>query len=392
MSLIDIIVPESSEEGTESVVGAWLKKVGDSVSRNEPLLELSTDKVNLEIPSPSDGVLAEILKAENDSVEPGEVLGKIRSGAQEVKETEVERVTTVAAGRPAAEPTREVRLSPSVRRLVKQHGIDVSVLSGSGRGGRITLADVEEHLRVRPGAKPPGKGDFGTSRRVPHSPMRLQIASHMVESMLRTAPHVTSVFEVDMTRVLAHRSGSKQAFEEQGVRLTLTAYFVSAAAAASGEVPEVNSRWHDDGLELLSDCNVGVAAAVNGGLIVPVVRRAQRLSLIEIARALQDVTTRARAGKLSTEDVQGGTLTLTNHGVSGSLIATPIINQPQSAILGIGKLQKRVIVSEVDGVDSLQIKPMIYVTLTIDHRALDGFQANRFLTRFVNVLESWDAN
>ena len=225
---------------------------------------------------------------------------------------------------------------------------------------------------------------------IPHTSMRRQIAKHMVESLLRTAPHVTAVFDADMTAVVDHRAAHKQAFETKGIKLTYTAYFVKATAEALQAVPEVNSRWHDDALEVFEDVNIGVATALGkAGLIVPVIHRAQSLDLFGIATRLQTLTQKARAGKLLHEDVQHGTFTLTNHGVSGSLIATPIINQPQSAILGIGKLEKRLVVVEEKGRDTIQIAPRAYVTLTIDHRALDGFTANTFLSKFVESLEHW---
>ena len=219
--------------------------------------------------------------------------------------------------------------------------------------------------------------------------MRLGIANHMVESMLKVAPHVTAIFDMDMSAVIAHRAANKVNFEQRGVKLTFTAYFVQAALQALEAVPQVNSKWHDDVLEVFADVNVGIATALEDGLIVPVIHKVQNLNLLGIADRLQDLTGRARKGGLQPGDVQGGTFTITNHGVSGSLIATPIINQPQSAILGIGKMEKRVVVTEDSGIEALAIKPKIYVTLTIDHRALDGYQANKFLTRFVSVIENW---
>jgi 2-oxoglutarate dehydrogenase E2 component (dihydrolipoamide succinyltransferase) len=218
--------------------------------------------------------------------------------------------------------------------------------------------------------------------------MRRSIAQHMVQSVA-TAPHVTSVFEADLSAVIADRDTKKAEFESRGVKLTYTAYFVRAAAAALKAVPEVNSRWHDDALEIFDDLNIGVATALgSGGLIVPVILKAQDLDLFGIAEKLQDLTERARAEKLDARDVQNGTFTISNHGVSGSLVATPIIiNQPQSAILGIGKLERRVVPVSESGND-VTVKPMCYVSLTIDHRVLDGFQANQFLTAFVKSIET----
>jgi 2-oxoglutarate dehydrogenase E2 component (dihydrolipoamide succinyltransferase) len=211
--------------------------------------------------------------------------------------------------------------------------------------------------------------------------MRKSIAEHMVRSM-QAAPHVTAVFEADLSRVIAH----KQA--QRGERITYTAYFVRAAVAALQAVPEANSRWHANGLELFEDCNIGVAVALEGGgLIVPVLQRAQELDLAKTAQRVQDLTGRARTGKLEPREVQGGTFTISNHGVSGSLLAAPIvINQPQSAILGVGKLEPR---ARVSAAGAIEARPMLYVTLTIDHRVLDGFQANVFLSKWVEVIEQW---
>lgn len=395
---IDIILPESSQEGTESVIASWLKNVGDRIELYEPILEISTDKVNVEISSPADGVLIEILKHENEQIEIGDILGRIQLVEEGSEQKEIAPIQPADKIQQITETVlsdseftnQETRLSPSVRRLVKQHNINVSQIKGSGKRGRISFQDVENYLETSVKDQPKEAViDKLTDRKIAHTPMRLSIAHHMVDSMLKTAPHVTAIFDADMSAVIAHRENHKEDFQRRGIKLTYTAYFVKAVVDALHAVPEVNSCWHDDGLELFADCNIGIATALEGGLIVPVLHQAQNLDLYSIAEKLQDLTNRARNNKLEQHEVHNGTFTITNHGVSGSLIATPIINQPQSAILGIGKLEKRVVVSEVKGTDSIQIKPMIYVTLTIDHRALDGFQANTFLTKFVEVLENW---
>jgi 2-oxoglutarate dehydrogenase E2 component (dihydrolipoamide succinyltransferase) len=259
------------------------------------------------------------------------------------------------------------------------------MIQGTGRGGRITVQDVErfvEQAAPQEGARELGsKGADGPSgRRVPHTQIRKSIAEHMVRSM-RTAPHVTAVFEADLSAVVGHR-------QAQSTRATYTAYFVQASVAALKAVPEVNSRWHDDALELFDDCNIGVAVALPaGGLIVPVLHKAQELDLVQTAQRLKDLTARARDGKLEPKEVQGGTFTISNHGVSGSLLAAPIvINQPQSAILGVGKMEDRAKLAVAGGFEA---RPCAYVTLTIDHRVLDGFQANAFLTKWVEVIERW---
>lgn len=362
--LVDVRLPTDQAEGTESVVAVWFKAVGDAVVENEPLVEISTDKVSVEIAAPASGVLQEILKQEGEHVELGEVIGRIAAGG--------------------SDEDLSPELSPAVRRLLKQHGLSASAVAGTGKGGRISVQDVEAHVAGGTAAAPESSGI--PSRKVPHNQMRKSIAHHLAESV-RVAPHVTSVFEVDLTAVKADRAKRKPEFEKQGVRLTYTAYFVRATVEAVKAVPETNARWHADALEIWEDMNIGIGTALEtGGLIVPVLRKAQDMDLLATARAMGVMTEKARAGSLSTSDVQGGTFTISNHGVSGSLVATPIIiNQPQSAILGIGKLEDRAVVRN----GQVVIRPMAFVTLTIDHRVLDGFSANAFLSRWVDVVESW---
>jgi len=391
----DIVLPTDQTEGTTNTVGKWFKAVGDRVELNDPLLEIITDKVTVEIAAPAAGVLAEILQAEGATVEPGAVLGRIGNHGGVTLSAGV--TLSEAKGPPggiasaAAQPRNDNpqssrggeaadAISPAVRRLLQEHNLDASQLKGSGRGGRISVQDVESHLAKGspvPASRPPV---LPSSRLVPHTTMRKTIAAHMVKSAA-TAPHVTSVFEADLSRVLAHR-------EAHGKAHTLTAYFVRATVTALHKVPEVNSRWHEEGLELMADCNIGIATALaSGGLIVPVLHEAQDLDLAQTAARLTDLTTRARDNRLEPREVQNGTFTISNHGVSGSLLAAPvIINQPQSAILGVGKLAQRV---RVDSAGGFVARPMLYVTLTIDHRALDGFQANAFLTAWVGAIEQW---
>ncbi len=386
--LVDVKAPEGQSEGTESVVSSWFKSVGDTVTANEPLLEISTDKVNMEVAAPSSGRLAEIIKTDGEQVEPGEVLGRIDvSVADAVAAEAPPKPAPQADGAEKPVATGSAGgsgdLSPAVRRLLKEHNLDASQITGTGKGGRITHEDVQKHVESG-GAKKKSAGMSG--RMVSHSHMRRSIAQHMVQSVA-TAPHVTSVFEADLSDIIADRDSRKADFESRGVKLTFTAYFVRAAVAALKAVPEANSRWHNDALEIYDDINIGVATALgSGGLIVPVIPKAQDLDLFGIAERLQDLTGRARDERLDARDVQNGTFTISNHGVSGSLVATPIIiNQPQSAILGVGKLERRVVPASEDG-DAVTVKPMCYVSLTIDHRVLDGFQANQFLTSWVSAL------
>lgn len=412
--VFDVTVPEE-QEGTRAVVRNWLRKLGETVNLDDPLVELETDKVTQEIPAPMTGVLGEILMQDGDDALPGAVLGRIYVGAA---------ATGKAAGEPASEAEQTaaepaaaepMHYSPAVRSAAEAYGIDPATVSGSGKDGRVTRADMDAAFAGRSAgtgdaerpALPAAEGapaamaksaaaralDAGTapgSRKVAHSPMRLAIASHMLESVT-AAPHVTAVFEADFSAVIRHREANKARLAAEGVNLSYTAYIVQSAAAAMRAAPEINSRWHADSLEIFDDVDIGIGTALGDrGLVVPIIRRAQHLSLAETAARLQDLTNRARGGILTSDETRGGTFTISNHGVSGSLLATPvIINQPQSAILGVGKLEKRVVVREIDGVDAIQIRPMAYVSLTIDHRAVDAHQTNLWLTHFVKVLESW---
>ena len=404
-NLVDVTVPVGQAEGTESVVSTWFKAVGEEVTENEPLLEISTDKVNMEVAAPASGRLAEILKNDGEQIEPGEVLGRVDT-APSMSDTSATVVALPEAAHQAdgtekapastSADSSAADLSPAVRKLIKEHNVDMSRVRGTGRGGRITHQDVTNFIDSGAAAavtaaheipaKPRKSAIAG--RLVQHNQMRRSIANHMVQS-IATAPHVTSVFDADLSAVVAHRDANKNEFQKRGVKLTYTAYFVKAAVDALKAVPEVNSRWHDDALELFDDINIGIATALgSGGLIVPVILKAQDLDLFAIAQRLQDLTERARAEKLDARDVQGGTFTISNHGVSGSLFAAPIIiNQPQSAILGVGKLERRVLPGGDSG-NAVTVKPMCYVSLTIDHRILDGFQANQFLTTWVRTIES----
>ena len=376
MPVIDVLMFAEQKEGTESFVATWLKHPGDAVGAYEPIVEISTDKVSMEVPAPSAGVLAEILKAEGEPVAPGEILARIETG-------DGISAPAPAAEKPTATPRAETpadlgALTPAVRRLLKEHNLDPAAIAATGRGNRLTYQDVVDFIEQQKG---PAKI---ASRMVPHTPMRRAIASHMARAM-REAPHVTSVFEADLTRVLADREARKGSGEVPSI----TSYLVRAAVAALRAVPEANAQWHDDALEIFEDFNIGIGTAVEGGLMLPVIHRAQTLTLAQIAARLRELTEKARAGNLSAEEVAGGTFTISNHGVSGSLLAAPIIiPNHQSAVLGAGKLQKRAMVIEENGAEKMAVRPMMYVTLSIDHRVLDAQQTNAFLACFVNALQS----
>ncbi len=393
---IDITLPADELEGTAAKLSHWLVEVGSSVVSGEPLLELETDKVSMEICAPESGCLQEIIKQPGDAIAPDMVLGRLIPGTQATPPI----VTEAAQNAPELMGKKNQNnangqdlIGPAVRKLVREHSLDLSQICGSGRGGRVTRDDVMAFLQEpKIGThKSPTSASTLVGKRIPHSPMRQSIAKHMVESLLHTSPHVTSVFELDMSNVIEHRRWHKKEFADQGVNLTFTAYFLAASAAAIKAVPQVNSRFHEDAREVFQQINIGVGTALGDrGLVVPVVEAVQSKTLFEIASALQRQTEKARSGKLTSADMKNGTFTISNHGVSGSLFATPIIiNQPQVAILGVGKLEKRAVVLEVDGRDEIVIKPMCYVSLSIDHRALDASQTNQFLSVLVETLERW---
>ena len=397
--MIDVRVPDE-QEGTRAVVRAWLRQVGDAVAENDPLVELETDKVTQEVPAPAAGVLAEIVLDTDAEAVPGALLARIststpaKAGAQEAKPSFNSRSEAAAAppGPRPAPGNSENRLSPSVRRACLQNGIDPARIDGTGRNGRVTRDDVDRAVAsatvVRVGEPATAQPRQFSAQDIPHDRMRLTIAENMVRAV-SDAPHVTALFEADFSAVAAH----KAAMASRGVKLSYTAYIVKAAADAMAVAPAINGRWEKDRIAISPTIDIGVGTALGEkGLVVPVVKDAGALSLEQIGARLDDLTRRARDGKLERSDVSGGSFTISNHGVSGSLLAAPIIlHQGQAAILGVGKLQKRVVVREIGGEDAILVRPMAYVTLTIDHRVVDGHQTNAWLSRFVEILESWPA-
>ncbi len=427
----NVIMPQMGESVAEGTVVRWMKKVGERVERDEPLFEISTDKVDAEIPSPAAGTLAKILVKENETVPVNTVVAVIDGeGTAEAvappapapaKHAEAAPTPTpqpapappVAAG-PAAPPApsargeEKVRTSPLVRRMAREHNLDVSRIPGTGLGGRVSKKDILAYLAqggsaaqaapaapstVRePGAPAPTaparrKIVFtGATQIEPMTPMRRQIAEHMVLSQ-QTSAHVTTVFEVEMTRVVETRERGAAEFERRnGLKLTYTPFFVRAAVEAIKEFPIFNASVDGTNIVYRRDVNIGVAVALETGLIVPVVKRADEKNFLGIARAVQELAERARTKRLSVDDVQEGTFTITNPGVFGSLFGTPIINQPQVAILGVGTIEKRPVVRQ----DAIAIRPMVYLALTFDHRLIDGATADQFMARLKSVLENWD--
>lgn len=416
---IPVLMPQLGESVLEGTITKWLKAPGETVKEYEPLLEVNTDKVDTEIPSPASGVLLEILVKEGSTVRAGSPLAWIGEAGEAIPEaSRATEASLSGEALPAVQPAPQVSapeggrmagfISPVVARMAAEHGIDLSQIRGTGQGGRITKKDILAYLEKRQGVKekaeaapvpaieapplsppapahPPMPGEM-----IPMTPVRRLIAEHMVLSK-RTSPHVTTVMEADLSRVVAHRQANKEAFARDGVNLTYTAYFVAAAVAALKAYPVVNSSWSDEGIVLHKEIHIGLATSLGEeGLIVPVIKNADALSLLGLARTINDLAARARAKKLQPNEVKGGTFTITNHGISGSLFATPIINQPQCAILGVGAIQKRVVVlsDEVLG-DTIAIRPMVYLSLTFDHRILDGAIADYFLGKVVEYLQNW---
>jgi 2-oxoglutarate dehydrogenase E2 component (dihydrolipoamide succinyltransferase) len=399
LSVIEVHVPDE-QEGTKAVVRAWLRQVGEAVAENDPLVELETDKVTQEVPAPVAGVLAEIVLQMDAEALPGALLARIDTSSSPAKAGAQERRQPLHSGEQKPSPPGprplpgssevESRLSPSVRRACQQNGIDPARITGTGRNGRLTREDVDRVVAsatvVEVGSATTAQPRHFSAHDIPHDRMRLTIAENMVRAVAE-APHVTALFEADFSAVAAHKS----AIATRGQKLSYTAYIVKAAAEAMAVAPAINGRWEKDRIAVSPTIDIGVGTALGEkGLVVPVVNDAGSLSVEQIGARLDDLTRRARDGKLDRADVSGGSFTISNHGVSGSLLAAPIIlHQGQAAILGIGKLEKRVVVREIGGDDAILVRPMAYVTLTIDHRVVDGHQTNAWLTRFIEILENW---
>ncbi len=390
-------IPEIDDNVREVTIVRWLKKAGQTVAQHDPLVEIETDKVTMEISAEATGRLQEIVAEEGQTVQVGAILAYIREEAATGREQPAARPEAIAPGQ--AEPPSEYTgpLTPVVRRIAAEEEIDLNQVEGTGRGGRITKKDLLAYLESRreepePPAKTtpaqaeppsPAVAEAPADEVVPLTAIRRRIAEHMVRSK-QTSPHVTTVFEVDFAAVARHLADHKVPFAQDGVKLTYTAYIIEATVQALKKYPTVNSRWSDDGIVLKREINIGVATATDAGLLVPVIKQADRLNLLGLARTLNDLAQRARSQQLQPGEVQGGTFTLTNHGMGGSLLATPIIHQPQCGILGLGVIQKRVKVIEGD---AIAIRPCAYVTFTFDHRILDGATADAFVRTIKETLE-----
>ena len=409
--MADIRVPTLGESVTEATIGRWFKKAGEAVVVDEPLVELETDKVTIEVPAPAAGVLAEILAKDGDTVAPGALLGQIKEGAgaapgkpaaapapaRSAKAAQPPAKPAPPPAAPKAPPAEVPPLAPSVRKLAAEHGVEPSTVPGSGRDGRVTKGDMIEAIEraaaapvpvPQPAASlqvraPSPPDDAAREERVRLSRLRQTIARRLKDAQ-NTAAMLTTFNEVDMTNVMALRGEYKDLFEKKhGVKLGFMGFFVRACVQALKEIPAVNAEIDGTDLIYKNYYHVGVAVGTEKGLVVPVVREADRLSLAEIEKTIADFGRRARDGALKIEEMQGGTFTISNGGVYGSLMSTPILNAPQSGILGMHKIQERPMV--VDG--AIKPRPMMYLALSYDHRAVDGREAVTFLVRVKEGLE-----
>jgi len=437
----DIIMPQMGESIVEGTITKWLKKPGDKVQRDEPLFEISTDKVDAEIPAPASGVLQEIKVTEGTTVGVNTVVGTIAADGEATKpaapsksapapEKPTERSAAAppaVAGpsrprtpEPASTPTpapaapeegeEEARSSPLVRKIAREHGISLSQVTGTGLGGRITKQDIQQFIEnqgsgsqpvstpaavpaqpappapaPRPAAPAPYPGDL-----VPMSNMRKLIAKHMIESR-RTSAHVHCMYEVDFTRIVNLRNKLKSGFEQRhGARLTFMPFFVRAAVMALQQWPIANANIEGDNIRYHRHINIGIAVALDWGLIVPVLKNAGDLNFLGLQRGITDLGERARTKKLKPEDVEGSTFTITNPGQFGAVFGLPIINQPNSAIMGVGGIMKQpMVITDKDGNDSIAIRSIVHLTLGYDHRLIDGAVADQFMAQVKKNLETW---
>lgn len=399
-----VLVPRLGEGVDELTIVKWLKNEGDPVKEMESLLEVETDKVVTEIPSPATGVVLKIFVPENTITQVGEVMAWIGQAGESVpvsSDSVSRKQSSQVEGQTSAEqpmvnsPSSIVGgnlgfLSPVVRKIAAEHNLDLSQVKGTGLNGRITKQDLLAAVKVSAVDVRPSSPTALSERLLPVTIIRRQIAERLQQSK-QISPHVLTVMEADLSQVVAHRSAYKAAFAADGANLTYTAYFIAAIAAGLKASPLVNSSWTEKGILVHAEVNVGMATSLGEeGLIVPVLHRADELSLLGIARAVNDLAERARTKKLHPNEVKGGTFTLTNHGISGSLFAMPIINQPQCGILGVGAIQKQVVVvSDAAGNDAIAIRPMVYLSFVFDHRILDGASADSFLAKVKERLEKW---
>jgi pyruvate dehydrogenase E2 component (dihydrolipoamide acetyltransferase) len=427
----DVIMPQMGESIFEGTITKWLKKPGDKVQRDEPLFEISTDKVDAEIPAPASGVLQEIKVAEGNTVQVNTIVGTISADGESAASA---KANVPASTAPVAPPKKEapapskpqappaetrqdvemhdedVRSSPLVRKIAREHNVDLSQVNGTGLGGRITKQDIMAFLEKGPAAAPapqvaPSQPSAVTSRPapasapspaaipgdvVPMSQMRKIIAQRMIESR-RTSAHVHAMFEVDLTRIVNLRNKLKNSFEQRnGARLTFMPFFVRAAIIALQQYPIVNASLEGENIRYHRHVNAGIAVALDWGLIVPVLKNADELNFLGLQRGITDLGERARSKKLMPQDVEGSTFTITNPGQFGAVFGLPIINQPNSAIMGVGGITKQpMAITDKDGSDSIAIRSVVHLTLGYDHRLIDGAVADQFMALVKKTLENW---
>ncbi len=401
---MDVVIPALGESVTEASVGQWLKQVGDSVTADEPIVSLETDKVAVEVPAPADGVLTEQLAKVGDSVEVGAVIARIEAGAPAGRLAAAPPATAPAgapppeAAAPAAPSSTDAEdLAPAVARIVEQYGLDPASIPATGKGGRLTKGDVlaaieagTAKLRAAPrhdlpaaAAAPPATARARTEERVRMSRLRQTIARRLKEAQ-DTAAMLTTFNDVDMSAVMATRNAYKDEFEKKhGVRLGFMSFFVKAVTLALKDVPVVNAMIEGDAIVYRAYADIGVAVSSPSGLVVPVLRDADTLSFAECEKAIGDFGRRARDGKLALEELQGGTFTISNGGVFGSLLSTPILNPPQSGVLGMHRIEERPVVRQ----GQIVVRPMMYLALSYDHRLIDGREAVTFLVRVKEAIE-----
>ncbi len=426
----DIIMPQMGESIVEGTITKWLKKPGDKVQRDEPLFEISTDKVDAEIPAPASGVLQEIKVTEGTTVGVNTIVGTIAVDGEAAAAKPAPAKAVPAPPPPAAKEEKtapapppmpapaasaqdedeEARSSPLVRKIAREHGVSLSQITGTGLGGRITKQDIMQFIEnqgssqpvstpsapapaqpaaaapaPRPAAPAPYPGDL-----VPMSNMRKLIAKHMIESR-RTSAHVHCMYEVDFTRIVNLRAKLKSGFEQRhGARLTFMPFFVRAAVIALQQWPIINANIEGDNIRYHRHINMGIAVALDWGLIVPVLKNAGDLNFLGLQRGITDLGERARNKKLKPEDVEGSTFTITNPGQFGAVFGLPIINQPNSAIMGVGGITKQpMVITDKDGNDSIAIRSVVHLTLGYDHRLIDGAVADQFMAQVKKNLETW---
>ncbi|MDQ3171770.1 MAG: 2-oxo acid dehydrogenase subunit E2 [Acidobacteriota bacterium] len=422
----EVLMPQMGESIAEGTIVRWIKKVGDTVDRDEPLFEISTDKVDAEIPSPTAGVVLEIHVKEGETVPVNSVVALIGAAGEKAAASSA---PIAAESKPAAEATptapaateatqatpatgpttvedlRRTKSSPVVRKIAAEHGVDITALQGTGISGRVTKKDIQSHIES--GATAPAAAAAPSSPAAPASPaspavpafkpgenvriekmsvMRRKIAEHMVYSMA-TSPHVYSVYEVDFHRISKLREKLKAEYDAAGARLTFTSFIAAATIDAIRQFPLVNASIDGENIIYKRDINLGIAVALENGLLVPVIKNADERNLLGISRSIADLAARARSKKLNPEEVQGGTFTITNPGIFGALYGLPVINQPQVAILGVGSIDKRPVVID----DAIAIHPVCHLTLGYDHRLIDGAEAGKFLAFLKERLENFEA-